>query len=244
MRRTSHAVAASSDAVGIQPDEGGSQPTLLLHLPEEDFSAPFFQIKPVGMTTAGRWFRQWHYLGRPGSGTHWGVFAPDLMAVVSLGPPNNVHGVAGRFDLSQWPGNVELNRVAVHPRCPTHTSRLVALVLRAACRDLAWVFSYADPDAGHHGGIYQALGAIYVGLSVPGGSQPFVIEGEVVHPRTVNARYGTRDPVRLNGMGVAFDRLAMPALKHTYILPLGRHRDAIRAHLERYRLPYPKRAAA
>jgi hypothetical protein len=102
-----HAVAASSDAPGDQSGEGGSQPTLLLHLlAPEDFTRERLDIRPVSFETASAWFARWHYLGdAPPASTYWGLFAPDLGCVVSIGLPNNVHGIAGKFGLEAWPGN-------------------------------------------------------------------------------------------------------------------------------------------
>lgn len=238
-----HAVAASSDAADFQSDEGGPQPTLLLHLSPEDFSSSRYLIRPVASETAQRWFARFHYLAKPGVGVHWGVFAPDLMALVSLGQPNNDHGVAGRFGLSDIPGNVEINRVAVHPSCPTHTSRVIRLVLRVAARDLSWVLSYADPAQGHHGGIYQALGAVYVGLGWPAPAS-FIIGGQTMHPRSVVHKYGTMGVAKLRGLGVEFERTKKPDPKHTYILPLGERADEVRTRLRPHGRAYPKRAAA
>lgn len=241
---TIHAVAASSDAADFQSDEGGSQPTLLLHFPV-DLSAPRYDIHPVSFETASRWFERWHYLGdAPPASTYWGVFAPDLGAVVSIGLPNNVHGIAGRVGLSDIPGNVEINRVAVHPEMPSTTSRVMWLALRMAHNDAgwAWAFSYADTGQGHHGGIYQALGAVYVGLTAT--SHRWVHDnGTTLHPRTAVSIFGSQatDAMRQRG----YTKVAeMGSRKHTYVLPVGPRAAEIRQRLVPLALPYPKRETA
>jgi len=239
---TTHAVAASSDAAGIQSDEGGSQPTLLLHTPE-DFSRRRFDIRIVNQVTAEKWLARWHYLVHPpGSATHYGLFAPDMGALVSVGQPNNTYGLAAKYGLGDFVGNFEISRVARHPGFAVETSRIVRLVLRRLRDDgVEWVFSYADPRAGHHGGIYQALGAIYVGVSK---SQRGVelANGERIHPRSMVALYGSWSRATVEGLGAKFIEDAHGGL-HTYILPLARRAEIEKA-LVPFRQPYPKRAPA
>ena len=242
---TTHAVAASSDAAGIQPDEGGSQPTLLLHLLDgPDFSARRYNIRPVTHLTAERWMERYHYLGDvPPASDYIGVFAPDLMAVVSVGLPNNAYGIAAKYGLTDYPGNVEINRVAVHPASPTTTSRLMWLVVRSLCADRgwSWTFSYADTGRGHHGGIYQALGAVYVGLSeaLSGWEHE---DGTRLHPRTAVSLFGSQAAASMAQRGYHKVPDAITA-KHVYILPVGPLASAIRERLRPVTLPYPKRAS-
>ena len=169
----------------------------------------------------------------------WGVFAPDLAGVVCLGLPNNEAGVAGRLGLADFKGNVELSRVAVHPMFKPERSRLIRIVLRSI-GSWDWVFAYADPKAGHHGGIYQALGAVYCGLSPS--AKGWEQNGEMLHPRSAVSRFGSQATVQMVARGYRAVPDAYGGL-HTYILPL-RHVDAIRAVLAPYARPYPKRETA
>ena len=237
-----HAAAASSDAAGIQPDEGDSQSTLPLHLPDVDLSETRYSIRLVGRQTAEAWFGRWHYLGdAPPVSDYWGLFAPDLAAVVSIGLPNNVHGVAGRLGLTEIPGNVEVNRVAVHPDCHDHTSRLVWLAVKAAQRagGWAWCYSYADTGRGHHGGIYQALGAVYVGLTDARAGW-INDDGDSIHPRTAVSLYGSQSIATMEAYGFVKVPGMIPP-RHTYVIPVGPRAAEVRAALEPIALPYPKR---
>jgi hypothetical protein len=240
---TTYAVAASRDAPGVQPGEGGSQPTLLLHFPE-DFTQKRYTIRPVAQETAAKWYARWHYLGdAPPASVYWGIFAPDLGAVVSIGLPNNVYGVASKFGLDDIPGNLEVNRVAVHPDMPGPTSRLMWLAIRTsqAAAGWSWCYSYADTGQGHHGGIYQALGAVYVGLT--GSTHVWVHrDGSVLHPRTAVSLFGSQATDSMNERGYAKEPGGTP--KHTYILPVGTRAGEVRARLTPFALPYPKRSAA
>ena len=237
-----HAVAASSDAPGVQPGEGGSQPTLLLHTPE-DFSRDRYDIRAVSFETASKWYARWHYLAdAPPASTYWGIFAPDLGAVVSIGLPNNVYGVASRLRLTDIPGNIEVNRMAVHPDMPGPTSRLMWFAIKRAQRAAgwSWCYSYADTGQGHHGGIYQALGAVYVGLT--GSTHIWVhTDGTVLHPRTAVSLFGSQATASMAERGYLKAPGGTP--KHTYVIPVGPRAVEVRERLAPISKPYPKRAA-
>lgn len=237
------AVAASSDAPGVQSGEGGSQPTLLLQTPE-DFSMDRYRIRQVSHETATKWFARWHYLGdAPPASTYWGLFAPDLGAVVSIGLPNNVHGIADKFGLRDIPGNFEVNRVAVHPDMPGPTSRLMWLAIKTSQRAAgwSWCYSYADTGQGHHGGIYQAIGAIYVGLT--GSTHVWVHrDGTVLHPRTAVSLFGSQATASMAERGYLKAPGGTP--KHTFVIAVGPRASEVRERLAPFVLPYPKRDAA
>jgi hypothetical protein len=221
-----------------------------------DMGAPAFDqrwaLRRTNHETAASWFARYHYTGTRGGdgGFMYGIFAPDLIAVVNIAPAANCFGVARKYELERWPGNREISRVAVHPDAPANAaSRCVAMVLDQCGRadGLEWVFSYADTGQNHHGGIYQALNAVYVGLAYearPG----YLWNGAPCHPRTVVSRLGTQAKGKAEdaaaAIGVELVRVeGMLTGKHTYILPCGgpRARRQIRRHLKQYRKPYPKR---
>ena len=56
-------------------------------------------------------------------------------------------------------------------------------------KDIEILVSFADPEQGHFGKIYQATNWYYCGVSVQ--DTWYVIDGKKVHPRTMNQRYGT-----------------------------------------------------
>jgi hypothetical protein len=221
----------------------------------ESFADDKWDLRRVNHHTAELWFGKHHYLGTVGNAQAglFGLYAGDLIAVVAVGNAGNVHGVAKRYALEAWRGNAEITRVAVHPDAPTNTaSRAVAAVCRRLAREgWEWLFSYADTGQGHHGGIYQALNATYVGLSDPGRSG-FLLDGTPIHPRSVVATFGTqawpkvRDIAEKRGQVIEkVDDAIAP--KHTYILVIAedpRRRFRIRRHLKDHAQPYPKRAVA
>ena len=130
----------------------------------------------------------------------------------------------------------ELVRVALRQH-RTPVSRIVAIAVRLLVKQspgLRVIVSYADTAEGHHGGIYQAAGWTYLGLTkeVTG----FMLAGRKLHRRAYTGHnYGAP---RLK-VPTAATKVHLPG-KHKYVLPLD---AALRAQLEPLRQPYPKREA-
>lgn len=100
--------------------------------------------------------------------------------------------------------------------------------------------SFADPKQGHVGGIYQATNWLYCGQSDD--ADWFVIDGGLVHPRSVVAKYGTSAHDKLRAMGIQFTTRTLPG-KHRYIYLLGSKSERRRMlkNLKYPVLPYPKK---
>lgn len=134
----------------------------------------------------------------------------------------------------------ELTRVALRTH-QTSVSRVVSVALRLLRRQspgLRLLVSYADPSEGHHGGIYQALGWIYVGRTQPDWA---VIDttGKRWHSRIcsvngVKSQYGQRRKAMRPQDG---RKIVLPG-KHKYLLPLDAE---MRAKIAPLAKPYPKR---
>lgn len=122
----------------------------------------------------------------------------------------------------------ELTRVALQ-RHQTPVSRIVAVALRVltkAMPGLRLVVSYADPDRGHHGGIYQAGNWIYTGRG--GGDCEVFVCGRWMHRRAANVLTGTSGGYPKRAYGG----------RHKYLMPLD---DAMRKQILPLSRPYPKR---
>lgn len=193
---------------------------------------------------AADWFGRYHYTGGVGGCR---FFEFDGQCMVAFGRGANRFGIADKFGLSTIPGGLEITRVTCHPDAPRNTaSRCVAEACRAiAAEGHEWVYSYSDTAQGHHGGIYQALGAIFVGTDAKQWVN-FELDGKRVAKRLVSGKFGhTRWPeVQIAAMeaGHRLERVEwMPKL--TYILPIGgpASRRQIRQILLERSLPYPKR---
>ncbi len=207
------------------------------------------QLELVSKHEAAEWFAKYHYTGTVGG--CWFFKAMDggqPLAMVALGKGANRFGVAEKFELTEWHGNLEITRVACHPQAPFNTA---SRCLSAVCQVLAiegthWVFSYSDTAQGHHGGIYQAVNAIFVGTDAKQWVN-FELDGKRVSKRMVSGKFGhTRWPEVAQvaeRMGHLLRRVEWKP-KLTYILPVARDariRKKIREALQLRELPYPKR---
>lgn len=134
----------------------------------------------------------------------------------------------------------ELTRVALNQH-RTQVSRIIAIALKFIKKKetgLRLCVSFADPNEGHHGGIYQAGGWIYSGKS---NSTPKykTKDGKILHQRQVSKvgykpQYGT-----IRRVPKQSDCEVLPQLdKHRYLMPLD---DEMRKQIEPLRKPYPKR---
>lgn len=218
---------------------------------EPDWSSAHWTVHEAS-TTGRDWALRYHYAQRvPAGSVFYGVFCPDMIATVAVGTSvGNVTGVAPRLGLEGWPGNLEITRVVCHPDAPTNTaSRGIAAVLRyvRAARRVAWVFSYADTGQGHHGGIYQALNAVYVGVNGPA-VDGYLLNGVLTHPKTVVDTFGTRAWPRAREIaarrGMELEKAPNAYTpKHCYVLPCATPsvNRAIRRALAPHARPYPKK---
>lgn len=142
----------------------------------------------------------------------------------------------GKFDVC------ELVRVALRDHV-TPVSRIIAVALRLLRKQspgLRLVVSFADSREGHHGGIYQAGGWVYVGAF---SHHVYRVHGKEVHPKTLHSRYGKGGqsvPWLRANVDPKACRVATPP-KHKYLMPLD---DEMRAKIAPLAKPYPKRAGS
>lgn len=149
-----------------------------------------------------------------------------FIGVVLFGHGANYNLVKG-YGLTQAQG-CELVRIAL-TKHETPVSRIAAQAIRflkVQSPNLRLVVSYADPEQGHHGGIYQAANWIYRGLSAS--AVKVWYNGKWSHKKTVD------------DSGVSQENLPKKRVagKHTYLMPLDAE---MRAKIEPLSKPYPKR---
>ena len=146
-----------------------------------------------------------------------------------------------RFGLEEYFEMAELQRVALTDH-ETPVSRIMSIavkMLRAQSPGLKLLVSYADPSKGHHGGIYQASGWVYVGLSSKSWEYHHP-DGRIFVDRVIDKtgwgiQYGRykKNPVPLNEL-----QKVRTNGKHKYLLPLD---PDVRLRIEALAKPYPKR---
>jgi hypothetical protein len=189
-------------------------------------SRPELKIDWCSHAAAKYAVEHWHYskslpMGKQVLVGAWEAGA--FIGCVAFGRGAN-RNMAGQYGLTTTEC-VELTRIALKKEHATPVSRIGAIALRflrSQSPGIRLIISYADPAQNHHGGIYQAMGWLYVGTSQP---QSAVCG---MHKRTATSRYGSTK---------GLPRTAV-AWKHKYLMPLD---DEMRRQIEPLRKPYPKR---
>lgn len=139
--------------------------------------------------------KNWHYSKcmPTGKTVKIGVWEADKfigVVIYSYGANNNA---AKSFGLQQHEV-CELTRVAL-AKHQTETSKILSISLKLLakhCPGLRLIFSYADKtNQGHHGGIYQANGWLYIGERTTSDKGAYYyIHGKKIHGRSARAKYG------------------------------------------------------
>jgi hypothetical protein len=144
----------------------------------------------------------------------------------------------------------ELVRVALGPHV-TPVSRIVAIALRflgRACPGIRLVVSFADPEHGHAGGIYQAGGWVYAGMTEP--ADEYLVRGVRMHGRALRSTRSTHRLKSLPARNImdwarqVLDpdiRRVPGSSKHRYLMPLD---DDMRLKVRPLSKPYPKKPCA
>lgn len=136
---------------------------------------------------------------------------------------------------------LELARLVRVPDCRRPLTALLALALREIRRQKldSLVVSYADPAAGHHGGIYQAASWSYGGEGATGESV-WIVDGVEFNRRSIQDRFGTSSVEKVKarlGSRLQF-RKCDPKLLYWKALNRAGRAKADRLGLQSY--PYPK----
>ena len=139
------------------------------------------------------------------------------------------------------PASAELSRLVRRDDFGGRLSELVSWSLRwlRGNTPTPFVLSYADSTQGHHGGIYQACGFVYVGATSPGHIGFNCPDGTFVHGRNCNTRFGTRSVEAI----AKFRPDWVPVYgkpKHLYIFPLRQKWGTISRKYGWEAMAYPK----
>lgn len=122
-------------------------------------------------------------------------------------------------------------------------SRIIAIALKLLkrhCPGLKAVCSFSDPEAGHVGTIYQAMGWIYIGTTAPQKTYHDKRTGEFVHSRRVS-RSGIKT---FNGVATRVTKIedcliSLTPGKHRYYWAFD---EPTKLRITAEQQPYPKRA--
>lgn len=189
----------------------------------------------------------WHYSRTVPTAkvVHYGVWEDNRFIGAILFGDGASNTMLRGYHLDYTQG-AELVRVALtehHAPVSQIVSRALRL-LQAHSPGLRLVLSYADPEHGHHGGIYQAGNWIYTGMTEP--AEEYIVNGRRMHGRALrktresHVRGGIPTRNTLEWARLVLDpdaRMIMGSIKHRYLYPLDR---AMRRQLAPLARPYPR----
>ena len=131
-----------------------------------------YHVKSIPSKRAYPWILKKHYAHRrPSISYAFGLFSNNtrrLEGICTFGYPPNYNFNKGKCVFINYEvTTLELNRLVVNDKLPKNTlsyfvSSSLKLLPKPCC-----IVSYADPNQGHHGYIYQATNWIYSGTSSP-----------------------------------------------------------------------------
>ncbi len=201
---------------------------------------PVLKVAPCSHEAAKYAVENWHYSGCLPSFKRFtlGVWENERFigcVIFSLGAAPQSHRP---YQLEKTE-ICELTRVALSKH-RTPVSRIVSIamkMLRSKSPGIKLVVSYADPEQGHAGTIYQAGGWIFAGRTAPCEQFERTDTGERVHTKTVKTgRRGYATELKRKGL-----IRSVKVWKLKYLYPLD---EAMKRKIEPLRKPYPKRAGS
>lgn len=142
------------------------------------------------------------------------------------------------YGLEQTEG-CELTRIAL-AKHDVPVSRIVKLATQFLIKrnpELRLIVSFADPQYGHHGGVYQAGNWIFVGNTASG--KEYWHNGKRFHGRQVSEKgWNIQQGVKRKTVRPSECDIVNTPGKHRYLMPLDAE---MRKQIEPLRKPYPKR---
>jgi len=191
-----------------------------------------WSVMEIPHSQAYPWLLKKHYAKRiPMIKYAFGLYNEGvLVGVCTFGYPPNHNFNDGKFVFEGYKClTLELNRLVVNDGLlPNSLSYFVSRCLKELPSP-SCVVSYADPNSGHHGYIYQATNWIYTGVSTP--KHRYIFED------------GSEFDVRrgIDKKGVVVDKVLLEPT-HRYIYLNGNKRDLkqMASKLKVTRFPYPK----
>ena len=142
------------------------------------------------------------------------------------------------YGLNQDQG-CELTRVALNDH-KTPVSRIMAIAfkfLKNNSPKLKLIVSFADPQYGHHGGIYQATNWIYSGDTAK--AKEYWYKGKRLHSRQVSEKgWNIQQGQKRKTVKPSQCKIIKTEGKHRYLMPLDKETKESIMYLSK---PYPKR---
>ncbi len=225
------AASVGASTVSTQETGPGASPRAALHA---------LHVSPIPYAASRDLLSRCHYLHSIPGGTKlcFGVFLENrLLGAVTLGVgPFNAHSLVRDASPDDC---LTLTRLWLSDELPANSeSRVIGVLLRSLRKytSVKFLLAYADPAQGHRGGIYQATGWLYTGLS---SATPLYDLGDGVarHSRSLAHAFGTHSVDHFSKSGLSVTLLPQSS-KHRYVYFLD---GAWRPRLLAPALPYPKK---
>jgi len=142
------------------------------------------------------------------------------------------------YGLKQEQG-CELTRISL-TKHKSEVSKIVKFALKFLKKnspELRLVVSFADPQYGHHGGVYQAGNWIYCGDTAPG--VEYWHNGKRLHSRQVSEKgWNIQQGQKRKTIKPSECKIIKTSGKHRYLMPLD---EEMRVNIMPLAKPYPKR---
>lgn len=142
------------------------------------------------------------------------------------------------YGLNQDEG-AELTRVALgsHTSAVSRIVKIAMVFLKKVSPKLRLIVSFADPQYGHHGGIYQAGNWVYVGDTAKG--VEYWYNGKRLHSRQVSEKgWNIQQGQKRKTAKPSDCSIVRTKGKHRYLMPLDKE---MRRKIEHLSQPYPKK---
>jgi hypothetical protein len=185
---------------------------------------------------------RWHYSGK---------IPPSKLAKIGVWENKQfigavIFGVGATRQLMQPYGltpeqGCELVRIALrkHASPVSKIGSIAIRMLKKQSPKLRLIASFADPEQGHEGRIYQAMNWVYAGKSTA--TEEYRIRGKRYHGRTL--RHGKPPHMTTKQYAATLDpyfEVVLGSSKHRYLYPLD---NEMRKRIKPLAMPYPKRAS-
>jgi len=157
-----------------------------------------YSVRPIKKQETYEWLLRKHYAKRiPPISYAFGLYdvISTLVGVVTFGIP------ASRFEFKTQP--YELNRLCVDGGLEKNVLSFFVSQSLALFPEQALIVSYADPNQGHQGYIYQATNWLYTGVS--SAEKKMFVNGKELHRKTFYNSYGTSSIGELEKLGLEID---------------------------------------
>lgn len=190
-----------------------------------------YTVRPIRTYETYEWLVRKHYAKRvPPVSFAFGLYeqVKGLRGICTFGIP------ASRFEFNVQP--YELNRLCVDEGLEKNVLSYFVSQALSLFPEQALIVSYADPNQGHHGYIYQATNWMYTGLS--SAEKKMFVNGQELHRKTFYNLYGTSSIPLLEEKGLEIEFEPQEG-KHRYFW--AKTKDLKRELIAKYvLLPYPK----